>query len=223
MVKKFATASAKILRRTLFLVLLSSFLFACSSQPTPQIQIVTINYSPFTELWIDEVYACANDLSLALKISSEDPDIYVQIGEPEILLDHAYQIGEEEIVVVVNRQSEIQNLSLNEIQSIFANGENVWVYAEREDMQKVFDQFVMEGRSASSFARIAPNPRVMLEVLKFESNAIGFIPKSFMDESLKEIYSAGSFPVLAITKSEPQWAVKSLLGCLQKKLKVNCK
>ena len=201
----------------ILLFLLSSFLISCSpTQSNTQTQIVTISYSPFTEFQMDEVYACANDLSIILKISEENPGLYFQIGEPEILFDQAYQIGEEEIIVVVNQQSQIQNLSQADVQNLFANQTiQVWVYAEGEDMQKLFDQFVMEGRSVSAFAKVAANPKIMIEALKSESNAIGFIPQSFMDENLRQVYSAGKFPVLAITNSEPQGAVKSLIGCLQ--------
>ncbi|HCK66606.1 MAG TPA: hypothetical protein DHW49_10115 [Anaerolineae bacterium] len=198
-----------------YLFLLSSFLISCSTpQPTTPNQVITINYSPFTENQMNEVYACANDLSIILKIS-EEPDIRFQLGEPEILLGNAYQIGEEEIVVVVNQQSELGTLSLNEVQNLFASGENVWVYAEGEEMQRSFDQFVMSGRSVSSSAEVVPNPKIMIQVLEENPNAVGFIPESLLTQNLKEIYSVGNFPVLAIPEVEPQGAVKSLIGCLQ--------
>jgi hypothetical protein len=206
-----------ILRRTFSFFLLSSFLFSCATpESDTQTQIITINYSPFVEFQMDEVYACANDLSIVLKVSAENPEIYFQIGEPETLYSFVYQIDEEEIVVAVNRQSNIQNLVLEDVQNLFAGAETqAWVYPSDSDMQNLFDQFVIQGRSVSSFAKIAPSLQVMVEALSSESNSIGYIPKSEMIESLREIYSVGTFPILALTDVEPQEAVKNLLGCLQ--------
>ena len=166
---------------------------------------------------MDEVYACANDLSIVLNVSAESPEIYFQIGEPETVYSFAYQIDEEEIVVAVNRQSEIQDLLLEGVQDLFSSEKyQVWVYSSDSEMQELFDQFVMQGRSVSSFAKIAPSPQVMAEALSSESNAVGFIPKQEMTENLREVYSMGTFPVLALTEAEPQGAVKNLLGCLQR-------
>lgn len=95
----------------LFFFLLSSFLISCSStQSSTQTQFVTINYSPFTEFQMEEVFTCANDLSIILKITDQKPEISFQFGEPDVLLDFAYQIDEEEIIVVVNKQNEMQNV-----------------------------------------------------------------------------------------------------------------
>ena len=200
----------------ILLFLLSSFLIACSpTQPNTQTQIVTINYSPFVEFQMQEIYACANDLSIILKVTDGEPEIRFQFGEPDVLLDFAYQIGEEEIVVVINSQNDLQMLSLNEVQNLFASGENVWVYAEGEEMQRLFDQFAMQGRSVSSSAKVASNPKIMTQTLEENTNAVGFIPKSLLNPNLKEVYSLGIFPVLALTETEPQGAVKSLIGCLQ--------
>jgi hypothetical protein len=203
-------------RNDITLLLLSLFLFSCAPQPIPQTQIITINYSPFTEFQMNEVYACANDLSIVLNVSAENPEIYFRIGESQTLYSFAYQIEEEEIVVAVNRQSEIQDLILDGVQDLFASeNSQVWVYPSDGDIQQLFDQFVMQGRSVSAFAKIAPSPQIMAEALSSESNTVGFIPKSEITESLREVYSVGTFPVLALTDFEPQGAVKNLLGCLQ--------
>src|SRR5688572_12863516 len=214
MVKNFATEN---LRRTFSFLILSFFLLSCSPQPTTPTQIITMNYSPFIEFQMDEVFACANDLSIVLNVSVESPEIYFQIGEPDALYSFAYQIDEEEVVVAVNRQSEIQDLLLEGVQDLFSSEKyQVWVYSSDSEMQELFDQFVMQGRSVSSFAKIAPSPQVMAEALSSESNAVGFIPKQEMTENLREVYSMGTFPVLALTEAEPQGAVKNLLGCLQR-------
>jgi hypothetical protein len=213
MVKNFAT---EILRRVFFLFLVSSFLISCSTpQPVAQTQIITINYSPFTEFQMNEVYACANDLSIILKITDQEPEIHFRFGEPDVLLGFAYQIGQEEMIVITNSQNDLQRLSLNEVQNLFASGENIWVYSSDSEMQRYFNQVAMQGRSVSLFAKVAPNPKIMIQMLEENQHAVGVIPKSLLNQNLKEIYSIGVFPVLALTETEPQGAVKSLIGCLQ--------
>lgn len=216
MVKRIVIKNTAILKRTFYLFFLSSFLISCSpTQPTLLTQVININYSPSTENWMDEVYACANDLSIILKVSPQENDIRFQFGEPNVLVGRAYQIAEEELIVATSSQSKLHLLSLDEVGDLFASGENVWVYAEEEEMQEVFEQFAMKSRSLSPFARIAPNPTVMLQKLEENPDAVGVIPKSLLHQNLKEIYSVGVFPVLAIVKTEPQGSMKQLLACLQ--------
>lgn len=197
--------------------LLFSFLISCSPKQTnTQTQIVTISYSPYTEFQMDEVYDCANGLSIILKVTDQVPEIRFQLGEPDILLDFAYQIDEEEMIVVVNKQNELQDASVEEIQNLFATQTmQVWLYPSGSEMQNVLNQFVMQSRSVSSFANVTVSPKQVVEKIESENNAIGFIPQSLLNENLKEIYSIGFFPVLALTETEPQGAVKSLIGCLQ--------
>ena len=75
-------------------------------------------------------------------------DIILRVGEPEFLASPAYQIDTEEILIVTHRQSPVQNLTLEEARALFAGqgdpSVQVWVYASEEDVQEVFDQFVME-------------------------------------------------------------------------------
>jgi len=54
---------------------------------------------------MDELFACANDQSITVNITAEEPEIYLRIGEPENLLSPAYQIDEEELLVVTHRES----------------------------------------------------------------------------------------------------------------------
>ena len=79
----------------------------------------------------------------------------------------------------------------------------------------MFDQLVMQGRSVSSSARIAVSVQNMSDVLKSESAAIGILPRHSVTGDLREVYSAGTVPVLAVTKSEPQGVVVDLISCLQ--------
>jgi hypothetical protein len=173
------------------------------------------------EPWLDELFDCAADSSILLNISADAPDITLRVGEPDALTSPAYQIDTEEILVVTHRESPLQTLTLSQVRDLFAGrgdpSVQVWVYASGEDVARAFDQLVMQGRSVTSFARLAVSPRHMSEVLNADADAVGILPRHGMAGNVREIFSAGTVPVLAITKSEPQGAVGQLIGCLQSK------
>jgi len=203
-----------------FLLVISS----CGT-PTPTVQLPLVNvYSTSAaQPWLSDVYDCAESVAIIrLSALPSDADIRLQVGEPKYLSEYVYQIDDEEILIVTNRQSPVQNMTLEEVQMLFTGlGDSnlsvqVWVYASEEDVAEVFDQFVMQGRSVSSSAMVAVNPQQMSDMLNAEANAVGILPKHWKAGDVREVYSVAKVPVLAITQSEPQGAINQLIGCLQK-------
>lgn len=210
-------------RHDILVFLLSSFLLvSCStSTPQPTPEVVSVYSSPFTQPWLTELYDCAGtSATIRLSDSASDAEIRLQIGEPEFLSSFAYQIDEEEILIVTNRVSPVQNLTRAEAQALFMRlgdaSVQVWVYASGEDVQRVFDQFVMEGRSVTSSALIAVTPQQMSDTLVNQPNAVGILPRHWKVGDVREVYSVAKVPVLALTDAEPRGAVKELVACLQK-------
>jgi len=211
-------------RNDIIVFLLSSFLIAsCSTNtPPPTPQVVSVYSSSSTQPWLTELYDCAAESSAAIRLSDSESafDIRLQLGEPEFLSSFAYQIDTEEILIVTHRQSPIQNLNFEGVQALFMGlgdpSVQVWVYVPEADVQRVFDKFVMEGRSVTSSARVAVNPQQMSDTLVNESNTVGILPRHWKAGDVREVYSVANVPVLAITQSEPQGVIKELLACLQK-------
>jgi len=210
-------------RRSFNNILILFFIFSLlSCTPTPQSARPIINaYATSAATpWLTNLYTCAANTNVAINISAESPEIYLRLGEPETLVLPAYKIDEEEILVVVPRESAVQSLTLAEAQDLFAQGNpsgsaQVWVYASEADVQKVFDQLVMQGRSVSSSARIAVSVQNMSDVLKSDPTAIGILPRHLLTSDMREIFSVGHLPVLALTKEEPHGVIVNLISCLQ--------
>ena len=200
---------------------LSLLLSSCSTgtlQPTAQ--VVTVYSTSAATPWLGGLYSCAESFAVISRVDNPSTaDIALRIGEPDFLIGFAYQIDEEEILIVTHRQSPVQNLNPDEAQNLFAGlgdpSVQVWVYDSVDDVFGVFDQFVMKGRSVSSSANIAFTPQQMSDVMNGESNAVGILPRHWKAGDVRDVYSIATVPVLAITQNEPQDAVNRIIGCLQ--------
>jgi len=220
---RFVCAATPLSARVL-LFLLSSFIpFSCSPN-APQVtpQVLTVYSTSAAQPWLEPLYACADVATVISRLDDAAiADISLRIGAPEILTSPAYQIDTEEILIVANHQSAVQNMTLEEARLLFAGqgdpSVQVWVYASGEDVQEVFDQVVMEGRSVISSARLAVNPQQMSDTLVQEPNAIGILPRHWKVGDVRDVYSVATVPVLAILQSEPQDVIKELIACLQSK------
>jgi len=208
-------------QRVLLLVLAPAVFSACGS-PTPVVtpEVVTVYSTSAAQPWLEPLYACAESFAVISRVDdSSSADILLRVGEPGFLASPAFQIDSEEILVVAHRQSPVQNLTHEEARALFAGqgdpSVQVWVYASEEDVQKAFDQFVMEGRSVTSSARLAANPQQMSDTLVNESNAVGILPRHWKAGDTREVLTVATVPVLAITSREPQGVIKELIACLQ--------
>ena len=206
--------------RKLFLLLL--FLTSCSTPtPTPELQIVDVYATSAAQPWLGDVYDCAPDGTLIRLIN--DPlsaDISLRIGEPDFWPVAAFQIDTEELLIVTHRQSPVQNLTVEQVRELFAGqgdpSVQVWVYAEGEDVQRVFEQAVMQGRSVTSSARLATGPQHMSDTLNNEPNTVGILPRHWKAGDSRPVYTIPDVPVLALVKEEPQGAIQGIIVCLQK-------
>lgn len=212
------------MRKTTWLFLTFGLLLISScttGTPLATPEVVTIYSTAAAEPWLPAVYACAGTLSVLNRV--DDPaaaQIVLRVGEPAFLPSFAYQIDTEEILVVTHRQSPVQNLNLEGTRALFSGlgdpSMQVWVYASDTDVQEAFDQLVMEGRIVSPDARLASHPQQMSDALVNEANTVGILPRHWKAGDSREVFSAGTVPVLALTNTEPQGIVKDLIACLQK-------
>ena len=200
--------------------LLVFFLASCAPATPSSSQVANVYASASASLWLDELYACADNSSVTLNFTADAPDISLHLGQPDGWAGSVFQVGTEEIVVAANLQNSLGTLSLEQARTIFAGqgdaSTQVWGYASAEDTQKMFEQAVMNGRSVTSFARLAVSPLHMAESLSADPNAVGFLPRRWMTDQLRELFVAASVPVLVLTSSETEEIVRELIACMQK-------
>ena len=212
----------KKINLAVFFLLTAFFISSCSAPQTTVTPQVVYVYSTFAaEPWLSALYDCSGTSSILSRVDdASSADIGLRVGEPKILTSSAYQIDSEDILIVTHRQSPVQNLTLEQARALFAGqgdaSVQVWVYASEEDVQEVFDQFVMAGLRVTSSARLAVTPQQMSDTLVNESNTVGILPRHWKAGDDREVFMVATVPVLALTNSEPQGVIKELIACLQK-------
>ncbi len=194
---------------------------APTATPLPEAQIVSVYATPATQPWIADIFACAPaDTVVSVASDPFDADISLRLGEPDILATSAFQIDTEEILVVTQRQSPVQNMSVEAVREVFAGqgdpSVQVWVFASGEDVQRVFEQVMMEGRIVTSLARLATSPQHMSDTLNNQPNTVGILPRHWKAGDSRVVFTIPDVPVLAIVNEEPQGEIQAIIACLQK-------
>jgi hypothetical protein len=230
------------------------FLSACGmadvSTPAPTPVAIKIIYPPALQAWADSLVSCANkNPKVALYFIQSDAseediqpnDIVLEFGNPVLKsgITYLFQVGWDQVVVVVNQENSVTQLSTDELKSIFsgqallsenASGQftQVWVLPDGEPSRRIFDQAVMQEQSLTTEALLAPDPVAMLQAIAQNIETIGYLPASFLKMNTSS--TAGKVkiiqldpalnpdlrqPVIAITQSEPQGFLRDLLVCLE--------
>lgn len=187
----------------------------------PELQVIGVYASSAAQPWLEKVYSCAPEgTAIRLESDAAQADISLRLGEPRFSPKFIYQIDAEDILVVTHRESPLQNLTLEGVRELFARPADpsvqVWIYASGEDVQEIFEQVVMQGRSVTSFARLATSTQHMAEVVVGDVQAVGFLPRSLQTEGMRIIHILPEVPVLVSVENDPRGVIQEIIYCLQK-------
>jgi hypothetical protein len=220
-------------------LLVAYFLIAASCTylpPSTTPVTIRVQYSYATQPWLQTLYNCAGKNVVAAEMRAakfQDPqsvELVMRTGQPDYLNIPAYQIGTDDLLVIVNPQNPVDHLTADQVRGLFtgqiqtwdtinasASPVQIWVFPPAEDVQRIFDQTVLAGIPVASQARLANNPDEMLQAVSSEVNAIGILTRRWKITNIKSVFTAASnLPVLALTRTEPQEALAQILSCLQK-------
>jgi hypothetical protein len=219
-----------------FLLLACLLLPACSSAtPSATPVPITVQYTAASIPWLANVYTCAGANGITAEQRAADfldpqtVDMAIRVGQPENLVTPAYQIGNEDILVAVNKLNPISTLTADQLRGLFSgqiqnwqalNGSEatvqVWVFAAGEDVQQIFEQTILGGSPVTSLARLATSPDEMSKGIANDINAIGILTRHWKAGNVTEVFTVATVPVLAITAGQPSGALPGIIACLQK-------
>ncbi len=225
------------MKHTFIFSLLTFFLLASCASPAPTAtqSVLHVQYSAAAVPWLAGLYNCAgaNVIKAEQRAADfQDPqsvDMTIRVGQPDNLSAPAYQIGSEELLVIVNPGNPVKALTADQVRRLFTGhflnwqevgGSNapvqVWVFSSGEDVQQVFEQTALGGSPITSTARLAAGPDEMGQAIAGDVNAVGLLTRHWKTGSVSAVYTVATVPVLALTPAEPQGAVQEILACLQK-------
>ncbi len=226
------------MKRTYAFIFIACIILAsCINTPsTVKQEEFTVQYTSASIPWLANLQNCAGTNVIATEQRAADfldpksANMVIRIGRPDNLDAYAYQIGTEDILVIVNAKNPTTTLTSEEVFELFSgqiqnwkviNGNDapvqVWVYLDGEDIQELFNQTVLEGSPVSSEAHLAVDADQMVQAVGKDDAAIGIITRRLKAGNISEVYTAvKSIPVLAITLVKAQGALSQILACLQK-------
>jgi DNA-binding transcriptional LysR family regulator len=209
--------------------------------PTP-VQLV-VAHSPALRNLTDWVSTCADEQSEAAffldEISEVDPkinqvDLLLWLGNPPSDPGFSAPIAVEEIVIIVNPGNSLREISSAEIASLFsgqisswnslgASSAEVkgWTFTPGSEIYKIFAGVFLHEKAITSQSQVAPSPTAMLQAVAEDESAIGYIPRSWINDSVRMLKVSDlaldtlQLPVLALSESEPTGVARNFLACLQ--------
>ena len=222
----------------LFTVFLLTFLLLTScnpSTPTAAAQPITVQYTAAAVPWLADLYDCAGanvvttEQRAADFLDPQSFDLAIRLGQPVHLTSPAYQIGSEDILVIVNPQNPVNALTAEQVRGLFTgqvlnwqevNGSSaavqVWVFAAGEDIEQIFEQTVLGGSPVTSAARLAAGPDEMAQAIANDVNAVGILTRRWKTGNISDVYTIAAVPVLALTPDQPSSLTTEIITCLQK-------
>lgn len=143
----------------------------------------------------------------------------------------AAQIGEVKAIFIVHPSNSIKSLDNNTLVKIFGGqirhwteldpslpAENIQVWLPVSGgLRETVDQNLFINLSPSPYANLAPDPLAMLAAVSADESAIGILPITYQDSSVRVVETQTEFvlPLLAVTKAEPVGVIREFLLCLQ--------
>jgi len=220
-----------------FLVLICVLLSSCNSASrTTKPEQLTIQYTAASVPWLASLYNCASgdvvttEQRAADFLDPQSANMVIRIGQPDNHTSFTYQIGTENLLVILNLKNPTRKLTADQVRRLFSgqiqnwktiNGTDApiqaWIFPSGEDIQEIFNQSVLDGSPVSSVAHLANNPDEMLQAVERDVNSIGIITRRWKNGNVSGIYTvASSLPVMAITLTKPQGTLAYILACMQK-------
>ncbi len=180
--------------------------------------------------WMGPDFAsCAAEVGVAVQMveeaSASDELIQLRLGAPDSD-GYTAVLGQDQLAVIVHPDNPEKEISLESLQRIFTGKQKNW--ADQTEIQlwslpqssDVAAALLVAGISIDN-AGLAPTAQDMLNAVAHNSNAIGFLPTHWVDDSVRVLQIKGldlSLPILATSRVEPQGTARSWLVCLQGKI-----
>jgi DNA-binding transcriptional LysR family regulator len=230
--------------RHCFVAALAFWLAACSGPVTiptatgePPVQVATtLSAQPITQTITDRTLTGAGPFLIT--VAGSQPDLLLAVEQGNLIGITLYlptgsalwatPLYEEPIVIIANPANPIENLTLDQLQDIYAGRDTTWQAAAREDgddSRLFFETVALRGLRPAATTRLTPSPEAMRKFVNETPNGIGYLPLHWLDDNVRVVSLDGQLPTnesyglialaVAVAKSEPSGPARAWLGNVQ--------
>ena len=166
--------------------------------PTPR--VLTLSYPP-TLRWLQPAFnACALEkpqLTVLVVEAKANPDVSLYWSEPGEKVGKVFVLGEDHLLLVANPASSVISLTHTEVRQLFSGNTHTWpngdpltVYAlpGGHAVQNAFESALGSPVPRSVDIQIAPSLEAMQQYVADDPTALGILPQSWLNESIKALH-----------------------------------
>ncbi|MBU0512539.1 MAG: hypothetical protein KKD28_15825 [Chloroflexi bacterium] len=218
---------------TLGLLLVTACTPIATATPLPTPQLITVAITPTLRPWHDILHKCATANPEIALILEEKPETSLEVGAADLILrvgappegipGSAALLGWEEILIIAHPETKFDNWDIAKLHDIYTASPTpyqIWTYSPGSELRQIFDAAVLNART-SPYAFLAPDPAAMLEAVANDKRAIGYLPKSWLNDAVRPVNVGSDLqnvlrqPILALTDTEPEGVMRAFLVCVQ--------
>jgi ABC-type phosphate transport system substrate-binding protein len=159
-------------------------------------------------------------------------DVKIIWDQTDLDNHEAYPIASDNLAVIVNQANPISSLTKGELIEIYRQQQkswtdksgairelSLWVYGEHDPVQKAFATIFSNNPLKIGSVNIAPDPDAIVSAISSDPNALGFIPRSWLVNGLREVTITppllDSYPILVVLPDQANDPDRLLIACLQ--------
>ncbi len=240
------------MKKSLTLLFVLLFIAGCGVQNLPAMPTATaplrVELTPSTTIWSGALNRCGqlnSDLNVMVDVNTTnqippgEDSLMIRSGEMETEYQQ-FHLADEEIVIIVNPNNPLNELTIDQLVSIYTGFSNTWGsvdptqstelsgseitvyhYSIDDDLEKIFRTTDGTTFITTLSAKSVISPTDVIDRVGTKPEAIGFIPKSWLVSSVKQVKidKKITYPLLMLTKNEPGGRLKQLMLCLQDQAK----
>jgi hypothetical protein len=207
-----------------------------------------IQHTPALRFIESQIQACSLSNSPLPVLVNEYPITRMNVQSADITLVYenpidpnlpAYQLGEDQLVVIINPQNRISSIPLITLHGIlqgFITSWNavdpsitqeisgmieIWGYQESDELQKITETRLNDGKESNFQTNLADYPMMIMDMVAKNPAAIGVITRAYLTDDVKAVRIDGlpeqdlTLPIVAQTRGQPGENQMMILSCLQ--------
>lgn len=178
-----------------------------------------------------------------------DTDLFLMYGEKKMMSKFAFLIGSDEVVPAANLDLSIQNLPDQGLRDIFLGRQSSWnevyetcptcfknalstddrpihiySFSNQSAVFQTFSDYYLQASPSGANIKIAPTSQIMKELIVMDKNAIGYLPRSWIDDSLTDLSGTieperiSKISIIATGQQAPDGTNRIWLACVQASL-----